>query len=104
MIGPPMSFKNKKRIGFNRKTGKGVSYTDKKTKQWMQNAIAQLESQLLTCCPTIAGETAGEWRKRLLTVLFPLQDDSWKYMLPGAQNVKMVPKGKEGVEIEIEKL
>lgn len=101
-LGPPPSFKNHKRAILDRSTGKMRTLTEPKVKQWMNQCIDQLASQLITTCPIIEGETAGEWRKRLLTVLSRLQDDSWKYMAPGHQNVKMVPKGEEGVEITIE--
>lgn len=101
-LGPVPSFKNRKRAILDRNTGKMRTLTEPKTKQWMKKCIAQFESQLLTACPTIEGETAGEWRKRLQTVLSPLQDDSWKFMLPGEQNVEMVAKGDEGAVITIE--
>lgn len=101
-IGPPPSFKNNKRAILDRNTGKMRTLTDPKTKRWMEACTSQFESQLLTACPTIEGETAGEWRKRLLTVLSRLQDDSHQYMLPGQQSVERVEKGMEGVDVTIE--
>lgn len=103
-IGPVPSFKNNKRAILDRNTGKMRTLTKPKTKRWMNQCIAQLESQLLGAYPIKEGETAGEWAKRLRTVLLPLQDDSWKHMLPGDQNVRMVEPGQEGAEITIEKL
>lgn len=103
-LGPPPSFKNNKRAILDRNTSKMRTLTKPETKQWMNQCIAQFESQLLGCCPIKEGETAGEWAKRLRTVLLPLQDDSWKHMLPGNQNVRMVQAGKEGAEITIESL
>lgn len=103
-IGPVPSFKNNKRAILDRNTGKMRTLTKPETKRWMNQCIAQFESQLLGACPIIEGETHGEWVKRLLTVLLPLQDDSWKHMLPGDQNVRMVKKGREGAEVTIEQL
>ena len=76
--------------------------TDPKKKQWMEKAINQLECQLHGLFPIRDGETDGEWRKRLQTVLWQLSDDSLKEMLPGEQNLKQVAKGEEGAIVRID--
>lgn len=101
-LGQVPSFKNNKRAILDRNTSKMRTLTEPKTKRWMNQCIDQFESQLLTCFQIKEGETVGEWRKRLRTALLPLLDDSWKHMLPGAQNVRIVPKGNEGAEITID--
>lgn len=101
-IGNVPSFKNNKRAILDRNTGKMRTLTKPETKRWMNQCIAQFESQLLGACPIREGETAGAWAKRLRTALLPLQDDSWKHMLPGDQNIRMVEPGQEGAEVTIE--
>jgi hypothetical protein len=101
-IGNVPSFKNRKRAIRDRKTGKLRTLTEPKTKRWMNNCIDQFESQLSIICRIRDGETVGEWRKRLLTVLLPLQDDSWKHMLPGNQDVRPAYPELAGAQIKIE--
>lgn len=101
-LGNVPSFKNNKRAILDRNTGKMRTLTKPETKRWMNQCIAQFESQLLGACPIREGETAGEWARRLRTALLPLLDDSWKHMLPGDQNIRIVQAGQEGAEITIE--
>lgn len=103
-LGPTPSFKNNKRAILDSNTGKMRTLTKPETKQWMNQCIDQFESQLLTALAITEGETVGEWQRRLRTALLPLQDDSWKHMLPGEQNVRMVSKGEEGADVTIEYL
>lgn len=103
-IGNCPSFKNRKRAILDSNTGKMRTLTEPKTKQWMNQCINQFELGLLTALAIREGETVGAWRKRLQIALLPLQDDCWKNMLPGDQNVKMVEQGMEGVEVELEYL
>lgn len=103
-LGAVPSFKNSKQIAFNRKTRRPFICTDKKKKQWMESAIHSLECQLRILFPTAEGETLGEWQKRLQTASFMPLDDCWEQMLPGNQDVVLVPKGSEGCEIVLERI
>lgn len=70
----------------------------------MDSAIHSLGCQLRILFPTEEGETLGEWQKRLLIASCLPQDDCWEQMLPGNQNVILVPKGEEGCEIILERI
>jgi len=99
-IGPVPSFKNTKKI-IRKRDGKPGIITDPKKKRWMNDAVDQLESQLRGAFPMLAGETHGEWQKRLRTAWWQLLDDSLTHQLPGNQDVERVEKGNEGCEITI---
>lgn len=45
-LGNVPSFKNKKRMGLNRKTKRPIHYTEPKTKQWMKDCVTLIASQL----------------------------------------------------------
>lgn len=108
-IGNVPSFKNTKKIARitdtdpkGRKRTRPILITDPKKKEWMEQAVSQLSSQLNGLFPTAAGETPGEWRKRLQTALWQLSDDSLFHMMPGRQSARQVKKGCEGCVITIE--
>lgn len=103
-LGPVPSFKNSKQIVTNRRTGKPFIMSNPKKKKWMDAAIHSLECQLRILFPTIEGETHGAWQKRLLTALLLPLDDCWEQMLPGNQEVVLVPKGQEGCLITMERI
>lgn len=103
-IGNVPSFKNAKRISINRKTGKRFPRTEKRVKDWMENAIQLIEYQLRGMF--LIGESGilGECqRQSLIASSMPL-DDSLDWMIPGAQSVIHVPHGNEGCTITIERL
>jgi len=103
-LGAVPSFKNKKMLTRNRRTGKPMLITDPKKKRWMEAAIRSIELQLRGLYPTAAGAMRGECPKPLPTASCLPLDDSLGYMIPGEQSVKLVPKGEEGCIITITKL
>jgi hypothetical protein len=106
-MGHIISFKNKKRGGIGRRkdgTTFAMAWTPRNVKEWMEQVIQHLESQLHGLFPIREGETVGECRKRLLTAQSLPLDDSLDWMITGQQSVKVVPKGQEGAIIVIEKI
>jgi hypothetical protein len=98
------SFKNAKRMCFNRKTGKPFPVTEKRVKQWMDNSEDSIVSQLFSMCQTTADETQPECLKQLQTFLSGLSDDSVREIPEGSWSVLKVPAGCEGVSILIERI
>ncbi len=98
------SFKNTKRAGVSSKTGKNFSYTPKQIKQRMQRLENGIVWALCLESPVDGSVTGLECRKRLLTVLSGLCDDSLKQIPEFSFGVRYVEPGAEGVEITIEPL
>lgn len=102
----PPSFKNHKRAGINRKTGKMMTYTRADIKKRMNQLEDAILSALWSSCQTAGGEMDLECRKRLLTHLSGLCDDSVKeiprFLFDAQQYAK---EGEQaGIWIEIERL
>lgn len=98
------SFKNSKRSILDRNSGKQRTLTPGKMKKRMDLLEQRIVSALLSSSRIGEGETALEWRRRLLTVSLGLCDDSLKVVPEFSFGVRYVQPGQEGVEIEIEQL
>lgn len=98
------SFKNRKRSGLNRQTGKMMSYTPKNIKQRMASLEDAILQALCSACLTAESETPLECLSRLQTLLSGLSDDSIYQIPKGSFDTEWVSRGNEGVQITIEKL
>jgi hypothetical protein len=101
--GPVPSFKNKKRIVTNPKTGRPFLATEYQTKKWMTGVISNIESQLRSLCQIKEGGITPECLRRFAMRSLP-QDDTWRALQIGSVRTKLVPKGLEGAVIVIEKV
>lgn len=100
-IGPIPSFKNNKSI-FKKQDGTPFIATNPDLKKRMERLENAIVFALYSSSPTGGGATDGEWLKQLRTLLSGLSDDSLKEMPHGEYDYEIVPKGEEGVRIEIE--
>lgn len=93
------SFKNHKRV-----TANGGLMTDRKVKARMDRLEDAIASSLHFGCPTGDAATDLALRRRRQTLLSGLCDDSLNQIPEFAFAVEYVPKGEEGVVIEIEEI
>lgn len=98
------SFKNRKRIGRNKKTGQPIMFTDPKNKSRCEALESGILSALYSYNPTGDAKTATACQSQLRTLLSGLLDDSLNQIPEGTFGVEYVEKGMEGVRIEIEEL
>lgn len=102
--GPVPTFKNKKRIALNQKSGKSFLITESKTKKWMTKCIHNFESQLF-CITQIGGggTPTVPLQRSLIASSLPL-DDSWTWIPQLIVSAELVEKGLEGATITIERI
>jgi hypothetical protein len=98
------AFKNRKRAIIDRFTGKPRTLTEPSVKKRMERLENSIVCALYSSCQTPERVTDLEWLKRLQTALFGLLDDSLAVIPEFSFGVRRVPKGQEGVEIEIERI
>lgn len=100
-LGHCPSFKNNKMLV------KGKLITDPKKQKWMNQAIQQLKSQLLSASQTTEGETlTAEPQPSSTALLMRLKnmDDCRQWVPEIHVRCEIVEKGQEGVDIVIEEL
>lgn len=102
-IGRPVSFKNRKRIWKDPRSGRPFLGTEPRIKQWMKAAKDVIESELSSMCRTRHGSTTPECLRRFAMSSLPL-DDNWQVLEIGSVHTELVPKGQEGVMIVIERI
>lgn len=98
------SFKNRKRAIRDGQTGQLRTLTEPKIKQRMAMLEAAILCALYSESQIIGSETHSECWKRLRTFLSGLCDDSILEIPTGSWEVERVPKGQEGLLIEITRL
>lgn len=90
------SFKNCKHTNKH-----GHVYTETRVKKIMEQLESGILSELYSEFQMVEPETASECWKRLRTALSGLSDDSLKEIPNASFSTEVVPKGQEGVMIEI---
>lgn len=74
------------------------------TKERMDRLEKAMLFALYSLCPTGASGTPSECWKPLQTLLSGLCDDSIREIPAGSWTVEYVPKGEEGINVEIEQI
>lgn len=98
------SFKNAKRVMFNRQTQKPFLGTRKDVKEWMERCIQSFESQLFLATQTGGpGILTGQHQRSLIASSLPL-DDSREWIAELVVISKDAPKGSEGATVIIEQI
>jgi len=102
------SFKNSKRWITKDPRGNPLKrpflITSPEFQQWMEKAVASLESQLLCMCQTTSGETQpGQWKLSQILLCMP-PDDSVRELVDGRWTVEKVAPGEEGAKIVVERI
>lgn len=103
-IGHCPSFKNTKSIFRNHKTGKPFIATQPKKKQWMEQAIQLIASQLCSAYRTTSnGTQTAPSLPSWIAASAPL-DDSWQWVPEHHVTTVKCAKGEEGATITITRL
>ena len=94
------SFKNTKSI-YRRPDGTPFIATAKKKKQWMENVIDSIASQLWCAARIACGETSTVAQQRSWIASHAPRDDARQIIRSITTNTEDVAPGDEGAEIEI---
>lgn len=100
----PPSFKNHKRSGINRQTGKHTTFTRADIKERMEQLENAILSELYSTGKTFGEGMEVECLRRLRMLLSGLCDDSLKEIPEGSFSSELVEPAQEGITIIIEEL
>jgi len=101
----PPSFKNRKRVGLNRKTGHLMPFTDKKTKARMRQLEDGIVLALKSYSQAVDDKTLMASSPPLETLLSGLRDDCWTIIPEMSIKGRLAAEGEQaGIWITIERL
>jgi hypothetical protein len=100
----PPAFKNYKRSGKHRKTGKHMTFTRDDIKERMEQLENAILLELYSTGKTFGEGMEAECMRRLRMLLSALSDDSLNEIPEGSFGSELVEPGQEGITIIIEEL